>query len=77
LVLSFIFIAIFLGSVLAEGSMTALSWYFYLLFLGTPFICLCFCEMVKKMDHKQEKRAAMMRRLQFETRYVPNQVFIS
>lgn len=77
LVLSFIFIAIYLGSVLAEGSMTALSWYFYVLFLGTPFICLCFSEMVKKMDQKHEKRAAMMRRLQFETRYVPTIVFIS
>ena len=70
LLLSFVLIAVYLAVVLEEGSMTALSWYFYLLFLITPFICLYFCETIKKMDQKHEKRAVMMRRLQFETRYV-------
>lgn len=68
LTLSFILIAVYMALVLEEGSMTALSWYFYLLFFVTPFGCLYFCEAVKKIDQRHEKRAVMMRRLQFETR---------
>jgi len=68
LALSFVLIAIYMALVLEEGSMTTLSWYFYLLFLVAPFGCLYFCEAVKKMDQRHEKRAVMMRRLQFETR---------
>jgi len=68
LISSFVLIAIYMSLVLEDGSMTALPWYFYLLFLGSPCICLFICEHVKKIDKKQEKRAVMMRRLQFETR---------
>jgi len=68
LVSSFILIIVYLSVALAKGSMTSLSWYFYLYFVITPFISLWFSEQVKKMDTKREKRAVMMRRLQFETR---------
>jgi len=33
-----------------------------------PFVCLYFCEIVKRMDQRHEKCAVMTRRLQFETR---------
>jgi len=68
LVSSFILIIVYLSVALPKGSMTSLSWYFYLYFVITPFISLWFSEQVKKMDTKREKRAVMMRRLQFETR---------
>lgn len=68
LMLSFVLITIYMGLVLERGSMAALPWYFYILFLLSPFLCLGVCEVVKKKDQRLEKRAAMMRRLQFETR---------
>ena len=68
LVLSFVLIASYMGMVLERGSMAALPWYFYVLFLLSPFFCLGVCELVKKKDQRLDKRAAMMRRLQFETR---------
>lgn len=70
LALSFVFISLYLFLVLEEGSMAALSWFFYVLFLLAPLTCLYLCETIKKRDQKIDKRAAMMRRLQFETRYV-------
>ncbi|KAL7537913.1 hypothetical protein ACHAXR_009079 [Thalassiosira sp. AJA248-18] len=66
--LSFLLIAVYMALVLEKGSMAALSWYFYILFLVAPFVCLYFCEVIKKIDQRHEKRAVMMRRLQFETR---------
>ena len=68
LIVSFILIAFYLGIILEKGSMTALPVYFYILFLVTPFLCLFLSEAVKTMNQKDEKRAVMMRRLQFETR---------
>ena len=65
---SIILIVAYLAATLERGTMSALSWYFYVLFALAPFICLFMSEIVKKADQKQEKRAAMMRRLQFETR---------
>ena len=55
---------------LEDGSIAALSWFFYALFLSSPLVCLYLCETIKESDQKIDKRAAMMRRLQFETRYV-------
>ena len=66
--LSIALIAAYLAATLERGTMSALSWYFYVLFVLAPFICLFMSEIMKKADQKQEKRAAMMRRLQFETR---------
>lgn len=68
MLLSFVLIAVYLAATLERGSMTSLPWYFHLLFVLTPFICLWLSEVVKKADQKHEKRVAMMRRLQFETR---------
>jgi len=68
LALAFLLVTVYMSLVLEPGSMVALSWYFYLLFLMAPFACLYFCEAVKTMDQRHEKRAIMMRRLQFETR---------
>lgn len=69
LFLSFISIAVYLGISVEKGSMVALPSNFYALFLASPCLCLFLSELVKKIDHKHEKRAVMMRRLQFETRY--------
>mmetsp|Transcript_31329 Transcript_31329/g.65513 ORF Transcript_31329/g.65513 Transcript_31329/m.65513 type:complete len:1636 (-) Transcript_31329:697-5604(-) len=68
LFLSLISIAVYLGVSVEKGSMVALPLNFYALFLASPFLCLFLNELVKKIDHKHEKRAVMMRRLQFETR---------
>ena len=67
-VVSIIFIAAYLAASLEKGTLLVLPWYFYLVFVAAPFICLSLSEMVKRAEQKQEKRAAMMRRLQFETR---------
>ena len=70
LTLSLVIISLYLALILEEGSMEALSWLFYALFLSAPLVCLYLCEKIKERDQKLDKRAAMMRRLQFETRYV-------
>ena len=70
LIISFVLIAIYLSSVLEKGSMAALPAYFHVLFSVTPFVCLLLSEVAKNIEQKHEKRAAMMRRLQFETRCV-------
>lgn len=76
LAVSFILVAGYLSLFLENGSMQALGWSFYLLFVISPFICLYCCEVAKKMDQTNERRAAMMRRLQFETRYVCFSLYI-
>jgi hypothetical protein len=68
LLLSIILITAYLVLALESDTVTVLPWYFFVVIIIAPFICLWLSEMVKKADQKQEKRAAMMRRLQFETR---------
>lgn len=46
----------------------ALPWYFYLLCVVFPFLCLAWIELCKRHEIRQERRADMLRRLQFETR---------
>jgi hypothetical protein len=53
-----------------RGSWSALPWYFYALALVMPPLCVAWNEYLKRIDHKQERRAEKLRRLQFETRYV-------
>ena len=66
---SLILLTIYMSSVMAEGSFTSLPWYFFLLFLLTPFMCLFINEkMLKKSDRLIDRRNEMMRRLQFETK---------
>mmetsp|Transcript_37345 Transcript_37345/g.44560 ORF Transcript_37345/g.44560 Transcript_37345/m.44560 type:complete len:457 (+) Transcript_37345:104-1474(+) len=62
--LVFIYLIITLG----PETLAALPWYFYLLALSFPFICAALSETVKTQDMRHEKRADMLRRLQFETR---------
>jgi hypothetical protein len=58
-----------MSSVLAKGSIAALPWYFFVLFLLTPFICLFINEnILKNSDRLIDRRNEMMRRLQFETK---------
>jgi len=66
--LSIILIAAYLAVALERGSVLVMPWYFFVLLVLGPFICLWLSELVKKADQKLEKRAVMMRRLQFETR---------
>ena len=66
--LSLALISVHLSVMLENGSMLILPWYFYLLFIMSPFICLWVCEWAKQHDRKNECRAAKMRRLQFETK---------
>ena len=61
-------VAIYLLVVLQRGTVTTLPWYFFLLFVTMPFICLAANEAVKRNDRHHKKRAYMLRRLQFETR---------
>ena len=45
-----------------------LSWYSFFIMMAWPFLCLGFSEFLKKYEEKDEARADMLRRLQFETR---------
>ena len=66
---SLVLLTIYISSVLAKGSMKALPWYFFVLFLFTPFICLFINEKIlKNSDRLIDRRNEMMRRLQFETK---------
>jgi hypothetical protein len=51
-----------------EGTGVALPWYFYVLYVLFPFVCLVVNEYVKPMEAKHAVRAEKLRRLQFETR---------
>ena len=69
LLLSLVVLAIYMSFTLAEGSMTALSWYFFVIFFLTPFMCLFINEKILKVsDRAIDRRNEMMRRLQFETK---------
>ena len=61
-------VAIYLLVVLHQGAIVALPWYFFLLLVIMPFMCLAANEVVKRNDRHHTKRAFMLRRLQFETR---------
>lgn len=67
-VLSIVFVTVFLVVVLEEGTFAALPWYFFLLAILMPAICVFCAEAVKALDSRHEKRAVTLRRLQFETR---------
>jgi hypothetical protein len=50
------------------GVARALPWYFYILYLIFPFLWTALGEVIKHFHQLHEKRATMLRRLQFETR---------
>lgn len=66
--LSLTLVIMYMILVLETGTMSCLSWLTYVLFILFPLICLYCCEIMKKREQKIERRAAKMRRLQFETR---------
>ena len=66
--LSMVFVAGFLGHLLAKGSITALPWYCYILCVVMPLVCLVWVEVVKRTERRHYDRAEKVRRLQFETR---------
>jgi len=51
-----------------RGTGAALPWYYYLLAVVVPFLCLAWNEYFKIADAKHERRSEKLRRLQFETR---------
>lgn len=61
-------VILYMSITLESGVMQILPWYFYLLSLVSPFICLAVCEIVKMKEMRFEERAIKMRRLHFETR---------
>ncbi|KAK1741013.1 hypothetical protein QTG54_008265 [Skeletonema marinoi] len=67
LISSLILLTIYMSTALAEGSVAALPWYFFALFLLTPFICLLINEKIlKNSDRLIDRRNEMMRRLQLK-----------
>lgn len=67
-VISMGLVMIYLIITIDRGTLAALPWYFYLLSFCFPLICAILSEIVKAQDMWHEKRADMLRRLQFETR---------
>ena len=61
-------LAFYLGLATENGTAAALPWYYYLIAVVTPFLCLAMVEVCKRPEIKQETRAEKLRRLQFETR---------
>lgn len=68
IVVSLVLIILYLIATLEKGVLRALPWFFYIVALVMPPLCLLTCELVKRGDRKQEYRAEKLRRLQFETR---------
>eukprot|EP00934_Nitzschia_sp_Nitz4_P002222 Nitzschia sp. Nitz4//scaffold4_size323378//53271//57502//NITZ4_000626-RA/size323378-processed-gene-0.176-mRNA-1//-1//CDS//3329553297//2222//frame0 len=66
--LSLIIAFIYIGVATAEGALGALPWYFYIIALICPFLCLGWVEYVKRIERSVLDRAEKLRRLQFETR---------
>jgi len=62
------FLALYVGLTTEDGTASALPWYYYVIAVVTPFLCLAAVEGCKRPEMKQEKRAEKLRRLQFETR---------
>lgn len=69
-IVGIILVAIYLSAAIEKGTFAALSWYFFLLAAVMPFLCLLGNELIKRSERKHIDRAAKLRRLQFETRYV-------
>lgn len=60
-------VALYLTLSLEEGSLRALPWYFFVLAIISPFLCLLLDELLKINNRKNVKRAVMMRRLVSES----------
>jgi magnesium-transporting ATPase (P-type) len=51
-----------------QGTAASLPWYFYVISITSPFLCVMWVEYFKRSETKQEERSEKVRRLQFETR---------
>ena len=51
-----------------QGTAALLPWYFYVISITSPFLCIMWVEYFKRSEIKQEERSEKVRRLQFETR---------
>lgn len=60
--------AVYASLAVVPGVTQVLPWYYYLLNIVDPCLCLVWNEFLKKVEAKHEKRAEKLRRLQFETR---------
>ena len=58
----------YIGLSVHDGVAAALPWYYYLLAVTLPLLCLGWIEAFKRSEMKLESRAEKLRRLQFETR---------
>jgi len=68
LLLTVLYMLLSIGGAASTQVARALPYYFYILSLLLPPFWLFVGEMIKKVDRRHEKRACMLRRLQFETR---------
>lgn len=60
--------ALYLGLYADTEFKKALPWYYYVLSIVNPLLCLVWNELCKNVEIKAERRAEKFRRLQFETR---------
>lgn len=51
-----------------QGTAALLPWYFYVISIASPYLCIMWIEYFKRSETKQEERSEKVRRLQFETR---------
>lgn len=60
--------AVYLALTVPPGSASVLPWYYYVVALVSPVVCLGWNEYWKRRDTWHERRSEKLRRLQFETR---------
>jgi magnesium-transporting ATPase (P-type) len=68
LVVSVFIIGGFVGASLEPGLFWSLPWYYYIMAVFLPFLCLAWDEFWKRTERSHYNRAEKLRRLQFETR---------
>lgn len=59
---------LYVGVGVEKGTGSALPWYWYMLAVTMPWICLVWNESLKPVEAKHVRRSEKLRRLQFETR---------
>jgi len=61
--INIVILAVYLVLSLERGSLVAQPWYFFVIVVVSPFLCLVVHEVIKANNRKHVKRAVMMRRL--------------
>ena len=67
-VISLSIVVLYLLFTVKVEMMSGLPWYFYLSMILLPLLSLVWSEFIKRIEKKHEKRAKLLRRLQFETK---------